>query len=199
MGDSMNRRPLKIILVGSSGVGKTSLINSFFDQPYETDTQPTVAPAFCGTTVELADHSSVELHIWDTAGQERFQSIGVMFYRESDIAFVCFDIDNTETIGDWVERVKSKVPECLIFLVATKADMLSPEQRGTLDANGEKWKSDNGAKYFFITSASTGEGVHDLFVRAGECVNEILDFNHPEPSPYIKPAEKKRSKKDGCC
>ena len=66
---------LKIILVGSSGVGKTSLVNAYFSQPFEGQTQPTVAPAFCGNTVTLSNGKSIYLHIWDTAGQERFQSI----------------------------------------------------------------------------------------------------------------------------
>jgi Ras-related protein Rab-7A len=89
--DDSEPRPIKVILVGSSGVGKTSLINNYFDQPHETDTSPTVAPALVATTISIPSGQPVDLHIWDTAGQERFQSIGGMFYRESDVALVCFD------------------------------------------------------------------------------------------------------------
>ena len=68
---------LKIILVGST-VGKSSLVNAYFHNPFESQTQPTVAPTFCGDTVTLSNGKSIDLHIWDTAGQERFQSIGQM-------------------------------------------------------------------------------------------------------------------------
>jgi small GTP-binding protein len=94
------RRPIKVILVGSSAVGKTSLINAYFDQAQDLETSPTVAPAFVATSIKLSSDQLVELHIWDTAGQERFQSIGGMFYRDSDIAFVCSDFSRIDTVPE---------------------------------------------------------------------------------------------------
>jgi GTPase SAR1 family protein len=57
-------------------------------------------------TVKLPDNIEAELHVWDTAGQERFQSIGSMFYRDSDIAFICFESSTINSIAGWVERVR---------------------------------------------------------------------------------------------
>lgn len=190
------RRPLKVILVGSSGVGKTSLINAYFEQPYETDTQPTVAPAFCGTTIELPDKSQVELHIWDTAGQERFQSIGGMFYRDSDIAFVCFDQTTTDTISDWIDRVHKQVQDCIIFLVATKSDTMSEEEQEEFLANRDSMIRDMGAKHFFLTSAQKGSGVQELFVAAAQCIEQICA--PAAPATVTVTGNLKNKKKDGC-
>lgn len=191
-----SRRPLKVILVGSSGVGKTSLINAYFEQPYETDTQPTVAPAFCGTTVDLPDKSQVELHIWDTAGQERFQSIGGMFYRDSDIAFVCFDLTTIDTIGDWIDRVHKQVHDCIIFLVATKSDTMSEEEMSNLLEERDNLTTKNGAKHFYITSAQKGVGVHELFLSAAQCVEQICA--PAAPATVSVTGSGKDKKKDGC-
>ncbi|OHS98462.1 small GTP-binding protein [Tritrichomonas foetus] len=188
------RRPLKVILVGSSGVGKTSLISAFFDQPYETETQPTVAPAYCGATIELKDKSKVDLQIWDTAGQERFQSIGGMFYRESDIAFVCFDFQNKATIPNWINRVHAQVSDCIIFLVATKSDILSDEETAELQAEAPNLVRELKAQQFFLTSASKMSGVRELFQEAGECVNQICKTT----TAVSVPLDNKRPKEQSC-
>ncbi|KAH0791900.1 small GTP-binding protein [Histomonas meleagridis] len=196
--DEKERRPLKIILVGSSGVGKTSLINTFFEQPYETETQPTVAPAFCSTTVEVSDQSKVELHIWDTAGQERFQSIGGMFYRDSDIAFICFDYDSKDTIPSWISRVRQQVPECIIFLVLTKEDLLTSEQRSEILNDSDVMVQNNKAHSLFLTSASTKNGVVPLFNAAAECVFQILTSAQPITVDVTKKDDGGNGKKCKC-
>lgn len=192
------RRPLKIILVGSSGVGKTSIINAFFEQPYDVDTQPTVAPAFCSATVDLADKSQVELHIWDTAGQERFQSIGGMFYRDSDIAFVCFERSTKDTIPDWIEKVRKQVPDCIIFLVATKCDLMNEDEQGELLGEKNALIQGNDAKQFFLTSAQKGIGIQELFTAAAMCVDQICAPAAPA-TVKVEQGRKKDHEKKGCC
>lgn len=172
-------RPLKVILVGSSGVGKTSLINAFFDQPFDSDPQPTVAPAFCCSTVQLPSGAKVDLHIWDTAGQEKFQSIGSMFYRDSDVAFVCFDTDTVGTIPNWISKVRAQVPDCAIFLVMTKEDLLPLSEKDRLLSDSRQLIEENGAEGFFFTSAATGNGVANLFAAAGRCAEQLSANSKP--------------------
>lgn len=194
--EEKQQKPIKIILVGSGGVGKTTLINTFFDQDFEGETQPTVAPAFCNATVKTSDQTDVELHIWDTAGQERFQSVGTMFYRESNIALVCFDFEQKSTIASWVERVRANAPsECIIFLVLTKEDMLDSEQVSEILSESDQMLKDYGAKEFYMTSSSTGKGVKQLFSACAECYNEIYCSNTPdvvpiEAQPHQSPSSK---------
>lgn len=163
---------LKVILVGYSGVGKTSLINSYFDQPEALNTSPTVAPAFCSSKITLKNGKNVVLHIWDTAGQERFQSIGQMFYRDSDIAFVCFDKTTENTIGEWIKRVLDQVSTCKIFLVLTKSDLLSNEEMSQMKAKSNILKEQHHATEFFITSSTTLNGVKELYYAAATLASE---------------------------
>ncbi|KAH0785000.1 small GTP-binding protein [Histomonas meleagridis] len=181
MTETEGLRPIKIILVGPSGVGKTTLINTFFEQPYEKNTQTTVAPAFCETTIEISEDCNVTLHIWDTAGQEKYQSVVGMFYRDSDIAFVCFDEENlnAENISIWVNRVLSQVPECLIFIVLTKEDTLTTEQVSKICADSKAYIKKYKAEGFYVTSASTGNGVKELFLAAGKCAHKICGKQIP--------------------
>ena len=187
---------IKVILVGSSGVGKTSLVSSFFDNPFENQDLPTVAPASCSAVVEVND-KKIELQIWDTAGQERFQAISQMFYRESHVAFVCFDPKQPEPVESWISRVRGEVPECIIYLVATKSDVLSQEEIKDLNQKGNEMLSQFQAKNFLMTSAKTGSGVRDLFESAAQCYSEIYKSN--EPTKEDNKLVTKKSNSNGCC
>ena len=190
---------IKIILVGSSGVGKTSLVSAFFDNPFENQALPTVAPASCNAIIEVPGNKKVELQIWDTAGQERFQAISQMFYRDSHIAFVCFDGKQQDTIENWVSRVRGEVPECIIFLVATKGDTLSEEEISELNHSGTELVAKYKAKSFLVTSAKTGNGVKDLFEAAALCYSEVFQSN--EANNEVKPIKKKQNAQGplSCC
>jgi small GTP-binding protein len=163
---------LKVILVAATGVGKTSLINCYFAFDNATDTNPTVAPAFCAVKMSLGSGGEVELHVWDTAGQEKYQATNRSFYRDSNIAFVCYDKLAMGTIADWITKVHEEAPTCSIFLVATKWDLLSPEERTDLTEYTETARGDVGAVGCWFTSARTGYGVKELFMAAAQRIGQ---------------------------
>ncbi|KAH0792535.1 small GTP-binding protein [Histomonas meleagridis] len=197
MEDNGGIRPLKLILVGSAGVGKTSLMNALFEQSFEQDMQTTVAPAFCEKSIQISDGSKVTLHIWDTAGQEKFQSICETYYRDADVAFVCFDYENMnhETIAKWVSRVRAQSPDCLIFLVLTKEDLTPSDQYPNILEDSEGYVNEFKAEAFHMTSSSTQNGVKALFCSAAECVHKICEKQIPT-SVVIK--ETKTTEKKPC-
>lgn len=189
----MQKQSLKIILVGSMGVGKTSLISVYVDNMFERQAVSTVAPASCSSVVTLDDGKKVELQIWDTAGQEKFQSISQMFYRDSQIAFVCYDSQTQATVENWIAKVRAEVPNVLIFLVTTKSDLLSSEETAECLANGKEMCERFHAKAHVLTSAEKGMGVNELFREAAKC-SEII-FAPIEQTVDIK----EREKSSGCC
>lgn len=74
---------LKVVILGDSGVGKTSLMNQYVNKKFTNQYKATIGADFLTKEV-IVDDRVVTMQIWDTAGQERFQSLGVAFYRGAD-------------------------------------------------------------------------------------------------------------------
>merc|ERR1719201_2067793 len=87
---------LKIIILGDSGVGKTSLMNQYVNQKFSNQYKATIGADFLTKEVMIED-KLVTMQIWDTAGQERFQSLGVAFYRGADCCVLVHDITRAKT------------------------------------------------------------------------------------------------------
>ena len=96
----------KLVSLGESGVGKSSLVLQFVKGQFHEIPMPTIGAAFLTKTVCL-EEETVTFEIWDTAGQERFNSILPMYYRGAHAAIVVYDI----TMRDTFERAKGWVDE----------------------------------------------------------------------------------------
>ena len=183
----------KLIIVGPAGVGKTSLLSQFFEA-LDNNPQPTVAPALCTATVEYEPGHKVQLEIWDTAGQEQFQAITAPFFRGANVAFVCYLPSDKQTIELWISRVHEHAPECKMILVAMKSDLLSEAERFAFVDDQEKLMKQHDAYGNFLTSALSGENVHEVFQRAGQLAAAA---NNP-PRQIAEPAPK-RANGEACC
>jgi small GTP-binding protein len=189
---------LKVILVGAAGVGKTSLVNCYFALDNATDTNPTVAPAFCAVKMRLDDKRQVELHVWDTAGQEKYQATNRSFYRGAHIAFVCYDSQAVSIISEWIARVRQEAPHCAIFLVATKLDLLSPADEAALRDESKSVQQNVGAVGCWFTSAQTGIGVRELFIASAQRAQEEF-APHFAQTMLSLDADGRRRKRIGAC
>jgi small GTP-binding protein len=167
-----NEKPrLKIILVGATGVGKTCLISSYFKKPFDPSVMSTVSPAYMFQEVTRRDGLSVCLQIWDTAGQERYHSVSQLFFRDADVAFVCYEAgneDSMEAVPAWVDRVKREVPDCEFVFVATKGDLLPAGGAEKVRADAERLFAAYQPKGYHLTSAMNREGVDKLFGDTAE-------------------------------
>jgi len=88
---------LKVIILGDSGVGKTSLMNMYVNKKFSNQYKATIGADFLTKEVSVDDQRLVTMQIWDTAGQERFQSLGVAFYRGADCCVLVFDVNVGKT------------------------------------------------------------------------------------------------------
>jgi len=84
----------KVIILGDSGVGKTSLLARVENGGFSTSMPATVGCSFCPHTIQLSNGRSVELHLWDTAGQERYRAFTRQYFRGSVAAIVAYDLTN---------------------------------------------------------------------------------------------------------
>jgi len=120
---SRKKQLYKIIILGDSGVGKTSLLNQYVNGRYTQQYRATVGADFMAKEV-MIDDRVVNLQIWDTAGQERFQSLGPAFYRGADCCVLVYDITNQksfESLDSWRDEFlmqgNPKDPENFPFIV----------------------------------------------------------------------------------
>ena len=97
--DLDNLLSLKILVIGESGVGKSSLMLRFTDEQFSQDTPPTIGLDY---RVKVMDHKgfSVKLSIWDTAGQERFKNISSSYYRGAHGVILVYDLTSRRSLED---------------------------------------------------------------------------------------------------
>lgn len=132
-----NSLEAKIVVLGSQGVGKTSLVHRYVKNAFTPpSTQSTIGASFLTKRVVDIDTSTVvRLQIWDTAGQERFRSISKLYYRGANAAVLCYDITDPqsfEEMGRWLKELKTNLGDDIILhIVGTKSDVVAedPGQR----------------------------------------------------------------------
>jgi small GTP-binding protein len=120
----------KIVILGETSVGKTSIITrSTIDDFFEFQ-EPTVGAAFQTQSINLDDRI-VKMQFWDTAGQERYRSFAPLYYRGAKAAIIVYDITNIDTLNNakyWIDvLINDGEPGCIIFLLGNKCDLSNRE------------------------------------------------------------------------
>ena len=171
----------KIVLVGNSGVGKSSLILRFTNDTFTFDSQSTVGVEFVMKTVLLEDGLRVKTQIWDTAGQERYQAMTRAYYRGAVGAMVVFDLTQRETyeaVPKWLVSLKQAAGEEInVLLVANKSDLVSERCIEEKEARG--LAKTTGALYV-ETSAKDNTGVDETFTLLCAAVAQRLELGRRE-------------------
>jgi len=154
----------KLVLLGESAVGKSSLVLRFVKGQFHEFQESTIGAAFLTQTVCL-DDTTVKFEIWDTAGQERYHSLAPMYYRGAQAAIVVYDITNTDTLErakNWVKELQRQAsPNIVIALAGNKADLTT--QRIVEYEEASAYAEENGL-LFLETSAKTALNVNDIFL-----------------------------------
>lgn len=108
-----NSLEAKIVVLGSQGVGKTSLLHRFVFNVASQHPSTIGASFLTKRVVDVDSGSTVRLQIWDTAGQERFRSISKLYYRGANAALLCYDITSASSfteMGRWLLELHSNLP-----------------------------------------------------------------------------------------
>ncbi|CAO3617096.1 unnamed protein product [Cunninghamella blakesleeana] len=118
----------KVVILGSQGVGKTSLVVRYINKTFAPNSTSTIGASFM-TKKLTVDNCKVRLQIWDTAGQERFRAMTKLYYRGAQAALLVYDITSQESFQElhsWVEELKRNMNEELVMVVvANKIDLAS--------------------------------------------------------------------------
>ncbi|KAK9817838.1 hypothetical protein WJX72_002917 [[Myrmecia] bisecta] len=155
----------KILLIGDSGVGKSSLLTRFTADSFDDFTTPTIGVDFRLKFVTLQG-VRLKLTIWDTAGQERFRTLTSSYYRGAHGVIYAFDVTRRETFESlediWMREVDmySTIESAVKMVVANKVDM--PQQREVTHEEGATFARKHNC-LFVETSAKTNEHVSLAF------------------------------------
>ncbi|MFW9970528.1 MAG: Rab family GTPase [Candidatus Odinarchaeota archaeon] len=163
----------KIVVVGDSAVGKTSLIKRYTTNTFQKDYISTLGMQF-SKYEEIISGIMVELFLWDLAGQESFATLRDRFYKGSSGAIIVFslapeDIETYHHVDKWLSYVKDACGNIPTVLFGNKADLVDQDALAyspnyeTSDINVQKFAQDHNISEYLRTSALTGQGVKESF------------------------------------
>ncbi|KAG5438867.1 hypothetical protein PCK2_000908 [Pneumocystis canis] len=162
----------KLVLLGESAVGKSSLVLRFVKDQFDA--------AFLTQTLSLDESTTIKFEIWDTAGQERYKSLAPMYYRNAHCAIVVYDITQKESLDKakaWVKELHRQANENIVIALAgNKADLESQRAIETVFAQTYAEKM---GLLFFETSAKRSHNVNELFLA----IAKKLPLDQPVHKP----------------
>ncbi|OHT08998.1 Ras-related protein RABF2b [Tritrichomonas foetus] len=170
----MNQNVYRVVAIGDTTVGKTSIVGQLVNQSFNSKEQTTVGAMFVLYS-EMVDEILVEMQIWDTAGQEKFRSLGPIYYREAAAAIIVFDrtsFPTFENMQSWIEKFTEIAgSEAIIVIVGNKTDLV--DDIVVSEEQAQTWANEHGYAYF-STSAKDSESVKSVFHHIAKA---ILDNN----------------------
>ena len=203
--------PCKVIVVGDSGVGKTSIICRYLNQ-FRQNEKSTIGASY-SNRIEKIDNYNISFDIWDTAGQEKFRSINSIFYRDANVCILVYDITRQDTFDSmktyWYKTVNELGASGIIYGVAgNKVDKFEDE---AVDPKFAKEFANGIDAVFHLTSAYKNTSIDEMFNDLGKRFMKTDTFNYllkefkykngDDKSQKLTKNNCKKSekKKKGCC
>ena len=203
-----NAIPCKVIMVGDSGVGKTSIIGRYLNKFNEKE-KSTIGASF-SNKISIIDKYKISFDIWDTAGQERYRSVSSIFYKEAYLCIFVYDITEPNSFENiknyWYKTVMENAsPKIILGIAGNKNDLYEKEK--VKEKEVQKFCKEIDALYF-STSALLNNSIDDMFIKLGKKFIASQTFKHlwttiignDDKKLNFKVIKKKRKKKkNGFC
>ena len=201
--NSSNYFRKKFVILGDSGVGKSSIGIRHMKNNFIEYLEPTIGAAFYTSDIKL-DNDIHHLEIWDTAGQERYSSLAPMYYRGAVAALIVYDVTNLKSLHSvqkWIEELLVKASKNItIIVLGNKIDLLEKHSNEDYKSEISLFLKQFEAKLqHFYTSCKTGENINEAFIAAVKAshihyLNEI-----EEKKQDCVNLEDKKKTKNLCC
>ncbi|KAH9424298.1 RAS oncogene family member Rab7 [Dermatophagoides pteronyssinus] len=203
---SRKKALLKVIILGDSGVGKTSLMNQYVNHKFSNQYKATIGADFLTKEV-IVDDRLVTMQIWDTAGQERFQSLGVAFYRGADCCVLVYDVTSPgsfKSLDSWRDefliQASPRDPENFPFVViGNKVDL---DNRAVSSKRAQGWCQSKNNIPYFETSAKEAINVDQAFLTVAKNglaqETEVELYNSEFPDKINLSQDQSQQRNDNC-
>ena len=196
---------LKLLLLGDSSVGKTSILLKYISNKFDESSISTVGVDYMDKIIDY-NKFKIKLQIWDTSGEEKFRTITKNFYRNADGLLVVFDLTKKESydhIRSWINEAKENNDKLKTILIGNKLD-LKDERIVAIDV-AKQFAEKNNLKYI-ETSAKDGTNINESFQAIidllfdGKSSEEILhEFTKQDSSLSVVDDTMEVKKKKACC
>ena len=178
--------PVKVVLVGDTGVGKTCIIQRYVNNSYSEENESTLSSTYTNKVLEFKEYNkTLSLDIWDTAGQELYRALAKNFYLNAAIGILVYDIRRRESYDSiknyWVDQMRESGEENMILGIAgNKCDLFQEEE--VPEDEVKKFAQSIGA-IFKPTSCKECIGIDELFQECGKKFlesNKYIELNKKE-------------------
>lgn len=202
--ENQNYLKLKIILVGNSGIGKTSIINRYHDNSFTPNTISTIATNFISKKLEI-NKKTIIVNVWDTAGQEQYRSINKLFIKDAEIVIFVYDITNRQSFEEldyWHNFISEELGQTpLLALAGNKMDLYEKEE--VREEEGEELANEWEAYFSLLSAKEENSTVAKFFENL---VKKYLENYEEEEDKLVKNSSIKLEEynqqtieDDGCC
>ena len=196
-------KEVKIILLGDSGVGKTSIINRYINNRFNPDMVSSLGST-SNEKIIIKDDIKYKLIIWDTSGQEVYHSLTNLFIKGSNIVILVYSIDSLASfqgLNYWYKSVEEKIDgdNYILAVIGSKSDLINEEV--VSEDEGKKYAEEKKAFFKLVSSKDDAKGINNLFESLlNELIQKRPDFDQSKSINHRvekKPKRKKDKKK--CC
>ena len=178
-----NNLEYKIITLGDSSVGKTSIINRFINDTFDEELTPTLGIKHTFKTLEI-NNTKVKLSVIDTNGQEKYRSLSVSYFRHADVVLFIFNLNEPlsfNNIQEWINVFNdnnNNKKVILKYLIGSKSDLEQRVEQNLIDEF-----ANNNNMLYMATSAKTNNQIKELFQKIGE---DILEEEEKKTNNMIR-------------
>ena len=183
----------KIITIGDSDVGKTSIIRRYLYNMFDSDNMATIGVNFSYKVITLKNKVNVKIKLIDTAGQEKFKSLAKSYYKNADAALFVFalnDLDSFNHINDWVKSFKENNGASIpIYLIGNKFDI---ENKTVEQTQIDEFLKEYNTFKYYPASAASGHNIEKVFSDLAEEINKNFKIGEQKAIKLEKQSPKKK-------
>ena len=196
---------LKLILLGDSGVGKSSILQRYYEDVFDSKIEVTNNAHFLEKEVTI-NEENVVLELWDTVGQEEYRSLTQIFVKNSKIVIFVYDVTSLksfESLNFWYDYVKNDIGKSTVLgVVGSKTDLIFEDNYSeeVSPEKGKEFAMKIGANFSLVSAKESCKEIVSLFNELASKYLNIMDLDlSTNTTIKLETREKNTEKKKECC